>query len=114
MGQDQKPDHTPRLPEPQSKIDRRQDRRHIVMLRQVPLEQDRQYRLDAYISEISVYGCRFYCKGNLQAGDVIALCLDKVQMTVATVTWCRGDVAGCRFAIPIGMDVIAQMAFNIA
>lgn len=109
MGQD----NMPQSSASQAKRDQRKDQRHIVLLRLVLLENQRLHRRDAYISEISVYGCRFYCKGKLRVGDTIALCLDNVQMTEAIVIWRKGDVAGCRFSVPIGMDLITQMAFNI-
>lgn len=106
-------EHLPQPQAPRTKIDKRQAERHIVMLRLVLLEHHRMHRRDAYISEISVYGCRFYCKGKLQVGDVISLCLDNIQMTQATIIWRKGAVAGCRFSIPVGMDIITQMAFNL-
>jgi hypothetical protein len=109
MGQDDLPQKSATKP----KIDRRKHRRHIVLLRLVHLEHEALRRQDAYISEISVYGCRLYSKAALAVGDQISLSLDGVQMTEATIMWRDGPRAGCRFSIPIGMDVIKQLAFDI-
>jgi PilZ domain len=98
---------------PQAKIDQRKHRRHIVLLRLVQLERQARRRSDAHVSEISVYGCRIYTKAKLEPGDKITLCLDNIQMTKAVIVWRTGAAAGCRFILPIGMDVIRLLAFDI-
>lgn len=106
-------DELPQKVELQLKVDQRKDVRHIVLLRLVHLEHQALRRQDAFISEISVYGCRLYSKAALTVGDRISLNLDGVQMTEATIIWRDGVRAGCRFYLPIGMDVIKQLAFEI-
>jgi hypothetical protein len=109
MGQD----NLPQKAEVQQKVDQRKHPRHIVLLRLVHLEHEALRRQDAFISEISVYGCRLYSKAVLAVGDRISLSLDGIQMTEATIIWRDGARAGCRFYVPIGMDVIKQLAFDV-
>ena len=93
--------------------DRRDAQRHIVALRLVRLEAGPLGQHDAHISEISVYGCRLFCGASLLPGDTILFSLDDVMMTGAKIIWRDGDCYGCRFDLPIDIDMLQQMAFDI-
>jgi PilZ domain len=95
------------------KINQREHIRHIVLLRLVRLEQDASRGFDAHVSEISVYGCRIFTKAKLKIDDDISLCLSGIEMIDARVIWSEGQSAGCRFRLPIGMDIITQLAFDV-
>jgi PilZ domain len=97
----------------EEKTNQRQYARHIVLLRLVRLKQRATRQFDAHISEISVYGCRIFTKAKLAVDDEISLCLSGEQMIDAHVIWREGEGAGCLFRVPIGMDVISQLAFDV-
>lgn len=92
-----------------SKTNRRKHDRHIVLLKPVLLQTDAAREYQAHVSEISVFGCRLYTRAHLFADDRVALCLDDLEMVEADVKWVDGPRAGCRFHLPIGLDVIKQL-----
>ncbi|NJM50425.1 MAG: hypothetical protein HC843_05670 [Sphingomonadales bacterium] len=92
--------------------DRREAKRHIVALRLVQIQTGVMGRHDAHISEISVYGCRLYCLTSLHPGDRIMFSLDNIMMTAAKVIWQDGDCYGCRFDLPIDIDLLQKMTFE--
>ncbi len=100
-------------PTRKEKTNQRQDTRHIVLLRLVRLQQNATRQFDAHVSEISVYGCRIFTTAKLAVGDDISLCLSGIEMIDARVIWREGNSAGCRFRLPICMDVISQLAFDV-
>jgi PilZ domain len=100
-------------PDAEKKTNQRQHMRHIVLLRLVRLQQEALRQFDAHVSEISVYGCRIFTKAKLTVGDDIALCLSGIEMIDARVIWREGESAGCRFRLPICMDAITQLAFDV-
>ncbi|MFC4292958.1 hypothetical protein ACFOWX_11090 [Sphingorhabdus arenilitoris] len=105
-----------RLPQQRrgNRVDRREASRHIVALRLVQLQTGKMGRHEAHISEIAVYGCRLYTPASLLPGDRIMFSLDNIVMTGATIIWREGQCYGCRFDLPIDIDLLKKMAFDLA
>ncbi len=54
------------------------------------------------IFEISETGCRFYDRfGRLTAGTVMSIKIETIGPLVATVRWCKDNIAGVEFERPI-------------
>lgn len=49
------------------------------------------------VSNISYEGCHPWCDGDLQKGELIGLCLNRMSVMQAQVRWVRGDGAGLKF-----------------
>ena len=95
------------------RINRRTQDRNLVALRRVRIVSDALGAHNAYISEISINGCRLFSKAKLRPGDIVSFSLDDVMMTSTLIIWRDGDCFGCRFNIPIDIGTLRKMAFDI-
>ncbi len=101
-----------RTPDP-ARVDQRQDKRHIVMLRKASVRRKPTEVYEAKISEISVYGCRLFTKAPFDVGDAITLNLPVKDDICAVVVWREDGLMGCRFDEALDREILRQMTLHI-
>lgn len=101
-----------RTPDP-ARIDQRQDKRHLVMLRKSELHKEASKPYEAQIAELSIYGCRLFTDAEFAAGDAVMVSLTDQNIVSAKAIWQEDGRVGCRFDEPLDREVLRKMTLNI-
>jgi hypothetical protein len=101
-----------RTPSP-ARINQRQDKRHIVMLRPANLRKNTSKIFEGFVSEISIYGCRLYADTTFRMGDHISISLPDCDLMTAYVVWIEEGRLGCRFDKALDAELLRQMTLRI-
>lgn len=89
-------------------VEQREERRHRVDGAWVAATGE-EIGFHAILLDISTFGCRLTGVPDLELGGRIWLRLPDAQPVPATVTWRRGDAAGCRFVDPISQGLMRSL-----
>lgn len=82
-------------------FDERRMERQIVAVTRATARRHGQEPRDARLHDISIYGCRLITGERHKSGERLWLRFGGASAVAATVVWCDGAAAGCRFDAPI-------------
>ena len=89
-------------------VEQRTQRRHRVDGAFVTVEGE-EIGFGSQLLDISTFGCRLGDVPPLQIGGRIWLRLPEALPVAATVTWVKGEQAGCRFVDPISQGLMRSL-----
>jgi PilZ domain len=101
-----------RTPDP-ARVDQRQEKRHIVLLRKSSVRKNSTKLHEAQIAELSIYGCRLFTTAHFSIGDDITVSLHDDIIISAKAVWLEKGRVGCRFNEPLDRDVLRRMTLHI-
>ncbi len=101
-----------RTPDP-ARVDQRQEKRHIVMLRKSSLRKKSTEAYEARIAELSIYGCRLFTDATFAIGDVVMVSLNDCNTISAKAVWLEDGRIGCRFDQPLDREVLRLLTLHI-
>lgn len=101
-----------RTPDP-ARVDQRQEKRHIVLLRKSSVRKNSTKSYEAQIAELSIYGCRLFTSARYCIGDAVTVSLSEDVIIAAKAVWCERGRIGCRFNEPLDRDVLRQLTLHI-
>ncbi|UVO49427.1 PilZ domain-containing protein [Sphingomonas sp. SUN019] len=68
---------------------------------------------EATLHDLSIYGCRMTLDSQQSAGERLWIRFDGGLPVAATVVWCNGGLAGCRFDEPIERSVLRKLTIGV-
>lgn len=94
-------------------FDARRMERQLVAVTRATARRHGQQAQDARLHDISIYGCRLITGERHKAGERLWLRFGGAAAVAATVVWCDGAAAGCRFDAPIAGGLVRSMTLSL-
>lgn len=94
-------------------FDERRIERQVVSVTRVTARRPGQAPQDARMRDISIYGCRLITGVRHTPGERLMLQFGGAAAVSATVVWCDGAVAGCRFEEAISGGLVRAMTLSL-
>ncbi len=92
-----------------ARIEQRDVERQPVLLQRAAIRRSRKVPDEAWLVELSIYGCRLLSPGKYKTGDRITLRFPAAEPITATAIWQEDDRLGCRFDEALDRALFRQL-----